>query len=81
MVILQFNCLVYSGDMKNFGTNKFIMVGFIIENVGYSELKWVIPDIPDVFGTGLHYRITAKIERYDSEGNFIIVKPFKVLMR
>ena len=77
----RFNYLVFPGDLEKFGSNDFAMAGFLIEDVGYYDLKHICPDIPDEFGIGLHYRITARIERFDTENNAIIIRPLKIVMR
>lgn len=77
----RFNYLVFPGDLVDFGTKDFAMAGFLIEDTGYYDLKHIGPDIPDEFGIGLHYRITAEIERFDTENNAIIITPTKIVMR
>lgn len=66
----RFNYLLYAVDGDN-----VMMAGpaFLFKDVNYYDLKLTGNNIPESFGTGIHCRVTAKVEGY--EDGMILLDP------
>lgn len=71
----RFDYLLYA--VQN-GSAMLAGPAFMFEDVNYFDLNLTGSNIPDSFGTGIHCRVKAKIEGYDSASQWILLDPVSI---
>lgn len=71
----RFNFLLYAVQD---GSAMLMGPAFMFENVNYNDLHLTGENVPDSFGTGIHCRVKAEIEGYDSTNQWILLDPVSI---
>lgn len=60
--------------------DKVMLAGptFMLEDVNYYDLNLIGDNVPDSFGIGIHCRVKAEVEGYDSAGQWILLDPVSI---